>query len=141
MNFTRRLASAFVLSVVGWLALTGCTAQLATSPEPSEESTGTRPPDVLAPCNLGEKFDSVAMERVARYETPAVDPNLVEEYGLPVANGSCSDAAIIKWQELRREVGESDAICRVTWYDDYFSAVTYPIGCAVPVLAVTDAVR
>lgn len=141
MNFTRSLASAVLLSAAGLLALTGCAVQTETAPVASDQPTVTRPPDLLAPCNLGEKFDRVAMVRVARYDAPAVDPSLVEEYGLPVANGSCSDAAIIKWQELRREVGESDEICRVTWYDDYLSAVTYPIGCAVPVLVVTDAVR
>ena len=57
-----------------------------------------------------------------------------------IANDTCSDADILKWQELRREVGEADQICRIVWYDDYFTAVTYDIGCAIPVV-VTNASR
>lgn len=79
--------------------------------------------------------------QVARYDAPAVDDSLLDDYGPTIANNSCSDAAIINWQELRRETGESDEICRITWYDDPFTSLTYPIGCAVPVMVVTDASR
>lgn len=140
MTRIHNLSSAVVITTA--LALTGCATAIETPQStPSADAGGTRPADLLAPCNLGEKWDRTAMLKVDRYDAPAVDESLVAEYGPSIANGSCSDAAIIKWQELRRETGESDEICRITWYDDYFSAVTYPIGCAVPVLVVTDASR
>lgn len=142
MNRIRSLASAAIVGLVSALVVSGCAAP-AESPSPtaSHQTTGTRPADVLAPCNLGEKWDSTAMLKVARYDAPAVDDSLLDDYGPTIANGSCSDAAIIKWQELRRETDESDEICRITWYDDPFAGLTYPIGCAVPVTVVTDAVR
>ncbi len=139
---TRVHAIAAAVFIGGLLTLTGCSTSIETSQSTSTaEAEGTRPRDLSAPCNLGEKWDSAAMLKVARYDEPAVDATLLAEYGPSIANGSCSDASIIKWQELRRETGESDEICRITWYDDYFSAVTYPIGCAVPVMVVTDASR
>lgn len=139
---TRVHAIAAAVFIGGLLTLTGYSTSIETSQSTSTaEAEGTRPRDLSAPCNLGEKWDSAAMLKVARYDEPAVDATLLAEYGPSIANGSCSDASIIKWQELRRETGESDEICRITWYDDYFSAVTYPIGCAVPVMVVTDAPR
>lgn len=142
MNRTPGFAAALILSLAASLALSGCSTSVeAPQSALGAEASSTRPADLLAPCNLGEEWDNVALLKVARYDAPAVDDSLLAEYGPTVANGSCADAEIIKWQELRRETGESDQICRITWYDDYFSAVTYPIGCAVPVLVVTDASR
>lgn len=139
MNRIRTRASA---AIVAALALPGCAAPAdSPSPTPSHQKTGARPADVLAPCNLGEKWDSTAMVKVARYDAPAVDDSLLDDYGPTIANDSCSDAAIIKWRELRRETGESAEICRITWYDDPFMSLTYPIGCAMPVTVVTDASR
>lgn len=141
MNTIRGLASATIVGLVSALVLSGCATPTVSPPAvPSLQTTGTRPADMLAPCNLGEKWDSVAMLKVARYDAPAVDDSILEDYGPTVANASCMDAEIIKWQELRRETGESDKICRITWYDDPMG-LTYPIGCAVPVGVVTDASR
>lgn len=133
-----------VVAGIGVIAavLAGCSA--APSATPTETpSVETRPVRAFeaAPCNLGEQFDQDAMVKRARYDSPAASEYDREHYGPMIANNSCSDAQIIKWQELRRERGESDTICRVVYYDDYFSAVTYPIGCAVPVMVVTDASR
>lgn len=140
-NRNRGLASATIVGLVSALVLSGCaTPTVSSSAVPSRQTTGTRPADMLAPCNLGEKWDSVAMLKVARYDAPAVNDSMLEDYGPTVANASCMDAEIIKWQELRRETGESDKICRITWYDDPMG-LTYPIGCAVPVMVVTDASR
>lgn len=142
MNRTRGLASAALGGLVAALVLSGCAAPTGSpSPTPSRQTTGTRPADVLAPCNLGEEWDRAALLKVARYDAPAVDDSLLDDYGPTIANNSCSDAAIINWQELRRETGESDEICRITWYDDPFMGLTYPIGCAMPVMWVTDASR
>lgn len=142
MNSIRGLASAAIIGLVAAIVLSGCAAPTESpSPTPSRQTTGTRPDDFLASCNLGEKWDRAAMLKVARYDAPAVDDSLLDDYGPIIANNSCSDAAIINWQELRRETGESDEICRITWYDDPFMGLTYPIGCAVPVMVVTDASR
>lgn len=81
------------------------------------------------------------MLKVARYDPPDVDDSLIEIYGPVVANDSCTDADIIGWQQLRRDTDDSGLICRITYYDDDVSGLTYPIGCAVPVLVVTDAFR
>ena len=142
MNRNRVFASAASIGVIAALSLSGCAAPTGSpSATPSRQTTGTRPADVLAPCNLGEKWDRAAMLKVARYDAPAVDDSLLDDYGPNIANNSCSDAAIIDWQELRRETGVSDEICRITWYDDPFMGLTYPVGCAVPVMVVTDASR
>ncbi|MGP6204778.1 hypothetical protein [Microbacterium sp. F2] len=131
-------------AVAGILLVAAALAGCAAAPAPAETSSSeTRPVRAfeVAPCNLGEQFDHDAMVKRARYDTPAAGKYELEHYGPMIANNSCSDAQIIKWQELRRELGESDTICRVVYYDDYFSATTYPIGCAVPVMVVTDASR
>jgi hypothetical protein len=134
-------SSALAVSVLAIAAaLAGCAAAPAPAPTSSVEARPVRAFEA-APCNLGEQFDRDAMVKRARYDTPAASEYDLEHYGPMIANNSCSDAQIIKWQQLRRELGESDVICRVVYYDDYFSAVTYPIGCAVPVMVVTDASR
>ncbi|MCC4908460.1 hypothetical protein [Microbacterium sp. cx-59] len=138
MKNRKRAAAAGVLLVA--TALAGC----AEAPAPAETSSVEARPVrgfEAAACNLGEQFDQDAMVKRARYDSPAASEYDLERYGPMIANNSCSDAQIIKWQELRRELGESDTICRVVYYDDVFSSRTYPIGCAVPVMVVTDASR
>lgn len=142
MNRFFRLAPVLVGGVCAALTLSGCAAQ----PDPARNAphdlaSESRPVYLLAPCNLGEEWDRDRMLKVARYDAPDVDDSLLEIYGPVVANGSCTDADIIRWQELRRSTGDSDLICRITYYDDDISGLTYPIGCAVPVLVVTDASR
>lgn len=140
MKNSNPAALAGIVAIAATLA--GCGATHSADPTEST-SVETRPVRAFeaAPCNLGEQFDRDAMVKRARYDSPAASEYDLEHYGPMIANNSCSDAQIIKWQELRRELGESDTICRVVYYDDYFSAVTYPIGCAVPVMVVTDASR
>ena len=142
MNRLPGFASVLILGVCAAVALSSCAAQPeAIRHAPTDHASETRPAYLLAPCNLGEKWDQTRMLRVARYDAPDVDDSLLEIYGPVVANGSCTDADIIRWQELRRDTGESDLICRITYYDDAISGLTYPIGCAVPVPVVTDATR
>ena len=140
MNHIRISGAAGFVMLVAVLAGCGSLPVDVPSEPPSAETRTVRAFE-SAPCNLGEKFDSDAMVKRARYDEPDADAYVLEYYGKLIANNSCSDAQIIRWQELRRELGESDTICRVVYYDDYFSAVTYPIGCAVPVMVVTDASR
>ena len=142
MNRLPAFASVLVVGACAALALSSCATQPdATYGAPSDPPSESRPAYLLAPCNLGEKWDQAQMLKVARYDAPDVDDSLLEIYGPVVANGSCTDADIIRWQELRRNTGESDLICRITYYNDDISGLTYPIGCAVPVLLVTDASR
>lgn len=142
MNRLHGFASALIAAVCAALALSSCATQPdAAHSAPSDPPSESQPGYLLAPCNLGEKWDQTRMLKVARYDAPDVDDSLLEIYGPVVANGSCTDADIIRWQELRRDSGESDLICRITYYDDDLSGLTYPIGCAVPVLVVTDASR
>ncbi len=142
MNRLPGFASVLVVGVSAALALSSCATQPdATYGAPSDLANESRPAYLLAPCNLGEKWDQTRMLKVARYDAPAVDDSLLEIYGPVVANDSCTDADIIRWQELRRDTGDSDLICRITYYADDVSGLTYPIGCAVPVLVVTDASR
>ncbi|THG30565.1 hypothetical protein E6C70_14445 [Glaciibacter flavus] len=82
------------------------------------------------------------MVKRARYDEPTLpSEKLKQQYGSTLANDSCTDAEIIKWQELRLERGEDDTICRIVWFDDDFSAVTYDIGCAVPLVVRESVVR
>lgn len=140
MNRSATLVTAAV-AVVLTASLSGC-----GTPSPSEPVVSAAPvayPQAAfrtAPCNLGEYWDSTAMVKRAEFTAPTVDTDELELYGPMIANDTCSDAEILKWQELRREVGEADDICRIVWYDDYFTAVTYDIGCAIPVV-VTNASR
>lgn len=92
------------------------------------------------PCNLGEFWDRDALTRRAEYTDPTVSNLDLERYGPMIANDTCSDADILNWQELRRNLGESDGICRIAWYDDPFVSATYSLGCVVP-LVVSDAAR
>lgn len=87
-------------------ALAGCggSPSAAPSESPSKETRAVRAFE-SAPCNLGEKFDHEAMVKRARYDAPVPDAYVLEHYGEWIANNSCSDAEIIKWQELRRELG------------------------------------
>lgn len=123
------------------LVLAGCAAGSApTVQHPVGESSSKRLDDSIS-CNLGERYDAAVGSVRAHYEQPADADYVREHYGDWVANESCSDAQILAWQELRRETGESEEICRVVYYDDHLANLVYPIGCAVPVLVVTDASR
>lgn len=128
-------------TVVLAAALSGCAAPATSESLASTAPTAyPQPAFRTASCNLGEYWDSAANVKRAKFTAPTVDNGELELYGPMIANDSCSDAEILKWQELRRELGESGEICRIVWYDDYFTAVTYDIGCAVP-MVVTDASR
>lgn len=140
MNRSATLVTAAV-AVVLTASMSGCGAHSPGAPVASAAPVAyPQAAFRTAPCNLGEHWDSTAMVKRAEFTAPTVDTDEFELYGPMIANDTCSDAEILKWQELRREVGEADEICRIVWYDDYFTAVTYDIGCAVPVV-VTNASR
>lgn len=91
-----------------------------------------------APCNLDLDWNQVDQSWVASYSAPTLgmqtDPG---EYGDLIANDACDDATILSWQEARRASGQPDAICRVVWERDPAFQI-HDVGCAVPVLAVTQ---
>lgn len=126
------LASAALL-VAG---LTGCAPA-----QPHVAETLATPASEPMSCNLGEEYDATTGSVRARYDDP-VDPDYYREhYGEWVANETCTDSQVIAWQQLRRDTGESDEICRVVYECDAIGGIVYPIGCAVPVMVVTDAPR
>lgn len=117
-------------------ALTGC----APAQPDVAETLGT-PASKPMSCNLGEEYDAATGSVRARYDDP-VDPDYYREhYGEWVANETCTDSQVLAWQQLRRDAGESDEICRVAYEYDAIGGIVYPIGCAVPVMVVTDAPR
>ena len=144
MNRNISRAACLFVAVPLSLGATGCAAS-SPAPVVTASPTVTVEPAVdfrTAKCNLGEVWDSEALVKRASYVEPAFPfDGLKEQYGSTLANDSCADADILKWQELRRALGEDDTICRIVWYDDYLTAVTYDIGCAVPMVVIASAVR
>ena len=144
MNRTYGIELVSVVAVTSavLLALSSCSASpVPVDSSPAESGASASASASAVPCNLGEGFDHDAMTAVARYEAPVSADYYFEHYGPWVANESCTDSQALAWQQLRRENGESDEICRVVYEYDKLAALVYPIGCAVPVMVVTDATR
>lgn len=127
--------SALVVTVALASALAGCTGE----DRHDFDSSSTLLENSIA-CNLGEQYDQATASVRARYLPPVDADYYREHYGEWVANESCSDSQVLAWQELRRAAGESDEICRVV-YEYSVAGLVYPIGCAAPVMVVTDASR
>lgn len=134
MKFQYRLSSSAV-AVSVMISVSGCGT-------PPEQASAVREQPVFrtAACNLGASWDARAQATRASYTAPAIDPSVTADYGSTIANDRCSDAEMLRWQELRRDAHEDDTICRIVWFDDHLASVTYDIGCAVPVV-VTHATR
>lgn len=139
---TRSAAHAAAGGVIALaVILSACSGPNLVVPTPSATPpVQAQPTFRTASCNLGEFWDRDALARRAKYTDPRVGDLDLERYGPMIANDACSDADILNWQELRRELGERDEICRIAWYDDPVSSVTYSLGCTVP-LVVSDAAR
>lgn len=117
-------------------ALTGCApAQPLVAETPSASTSSP------ISCNLGEQYDAATGSVRARYDEPADPDYYREHYGDWVANETCSDSQVLSWQQLRRDAGESDVICRVVYEYNVFSGMVYQIGCAPLILVATDATR
>lgn len=125
--------------MVGVIALAGCSnVDPNASREPADPFSSAI--DHSIPCNLGEKYDAATASVRARYDVPVDADYYIKRYGAWVANESCTDAQVLAWQELRRATGETDEICRVV-YEYSLAGTVYPIGCAVPVMVVSDEAR
>lgn len=131
LKTTLRLTTAILATI----ALTGCAAPVADS-RPSRAGNAAAP--AALECNLGIWIDRETNTVRPRYDAPVADSYEARNYGPLVAKVGCSDAEILSWQELRREFGESDQICRPVLKTTVEGSV-YPIGCAVPQLVVSDA--
>lgn len=129
-----------VALVVGALALVGCSNVDTDALRPAQVDSSNSEVAHPISCNLGEEYDAATASVRARYDLPVDADYYLERYGAWVANESCTDAQVLAWQELRRATGESDEICRVV-YEYSLAGTVYPIGCAVPVMVVTNASR
>lgn len=99
-----RAAAGGVIAVA--VVLSGCSG--ITLPEPMPSATQEEqalPAFRTAPCNLGEYWDRDALVKRAKYAEPSIGQAGLDRYGPRIANDACSDADILKWQELRRELG------------------------------------
>lgn len=128
MNIRHLVSAALVLLAA--VPVTACYSdavpESAVSPDPIASSPWS------APCNLGMERDHDGIAWVVTYEQPTLaEQTDVELYGGTVANDACTDAQILRWQELRRQSGQSDAICRVIWSRDP-KGIIRDLGCAVP---------
>lgn len=127
--------AAVTIGLVSALAVTSCAAGRRAEPDVAMASEALN--SWSAPCNLGLDWIQADGSWVASYSAPTLgaqtDP---EGYGALVANDGCDDATILRWQGIRHESGQSDAVCRVVWERDPLGLVR-DVGCAVPVLVVT----
>jgi hypothetical protein len=130
------------IATLGLLAVVtaaGCTSGAA--PEATDSFGKAEPSAWSAPCNLGiERDGSGAARRGAAWTAGYDEPTLAEQtdpglYGEVIANDTCTDAQILRWQEARRQSGQSDAICRVIWSVEPNGSIR-DLGCAVPEVVV-----
>ncbi len=125
-----RHSAIVTLGLLAVLATAGCTSGAA--PEATDSFGKVEPSAWSAPCNLGIERDGSGAEWTAVYDQPTLaeqtDSGL---YGEVIANDTCTDAQILRWQEARRQSGQSDAICRVIWSVEPNGSIR-DLGCAVP---------
>jgi hypothetical protein len=127
-----RFIAAVVVAFVTIFAATSCASGSRVEPD------GTSAPIALnawsAPCNLRLDWQQADGSWAASYSEPTLGAQTISEgYGDLIANDACDDAAILSWQEARRDSGQPDTICRVVWERDPLGIVRDK-GCATPVL-------
>lgn len=127
-------SSIAILGLVAVVTATGCTA--ATTPGATDNSRRTELTAWSAPCNLWVEREESGPGWTAVYDLPTLGAQTdLDLYGGTLANDACTDAQILRWQDVRRQSGQSDAICRVIWSTDSDGSVR-DLGCAVPVMVV-----
>lgn len=123
------------IAILGLLAVVtaaGCTSDAA--PEATDGRGKAELSAWSAPCNLGVERDGSGPGRVAVYNPPTLaEQTDLDLYGGTLANDRCTDAQILQWQDVRRQSGQRDAICRVIWSHDSDGSIR-DLGCAVPVV-------
>ncbi len=125
------IASLGLLAIMG---TAGCAS--VADPETTVSSGEAELSAWSAPCNLEVERDGSGPGWVALYSQPTLaEQTDLELYGGTVANDACADAQIIQWQQVRRQSGHSDAICRVIWTTDSDGSIR-DLGCAVPAMVV-----
>lgn len=129
-----------IVAAVGAVALLGGGVLIGSSVVSSADRTSTAEPAANpVPCNLRMVWDRVSQSYTAVYEDSAFVSSSAE-YGR-TANLSCSDGAIIEWQEQRGADGLDEKVCRPVLSSGAEDGVVRAIGCAVPVLVVDDGSR
>lgn len=123
-----------ILGLVAVVAATGCTS--GTAPGTADNSRKTQLSAWSAPCNLEIEREENGPGWTAVYDLPTLGAQTdLDLYGGTLANDACTDAQILRWQDVRRQSGQSDAICRVIWSHDSDGLIR-DLGCAVPVVVV-----
>lgn len=123
-----------ILGLLAVVAATGCTSD--TAPGTADNSRRTELSAWSAPCNLGVEREGSGPGWRAVYDLPTLGAQTdLDLYGGTLANDACTDAQILRWQDVRRQSGQSDAICRVIWSRDSDGSIR-DLGCAVPVVLV-----
>lgn len=125
------------IAILGLLAIvtaSGCTSDRA--PETVDSSANAELSAWSAPCNIRVERERSGPGWTAVYDLPTLAKQTdLDLYGGTVANDACTDAQILRWQDVRRQSGQNDAICRVIWSPDP-DGVIRDLGCAVPVVVV-----
>lgn len=119
-------------AAVGTVGLTGAGLAVGYNIGAASHSADVETSAQPLPCNLRLAWDRVTQDFQAVYE----DSTFVSEtpaWGR-TANLSCTDAQILDWQELRREAGLDDQVCRPMLINDAGLGVAYADGCIVPVV-------
>lgn len=121
-----------LLGLVSVMTATGCTS--GKDPGTADSSVKTDLSAWSAPCNLGVEREGSGSGWTAIYDLPTLaEQTDLDLYGGTIANDACTDAQILRWQDVRRQYGQSDAICRVIWSRDSDGLIR-DLGCAVPVV-------
>ncbi|MCS3442448.1 hypothetical protein M2389_001224 [Microbacterium phyllosphaerae] len=121
-----------LLGLVVVVTTAGCTS--GTAPDVANSSVKTELSAWSAPCNLGVEREESGPGWTAIYDLPTLaEQTDLDLYGGTIANDACTDAQILRWQDVQRQSGQSDAICRVIWSHDSDGLIR-DLGCAVPVV-------
>lgn len=127
-------SSIAILGLVAVVTATGCTS--GTARGTADNSRTTELSAWSAPCNLGVEREESGPGWTAVYDLPTLGAQTdLDLYGGTLANDACTDAQILRWQDVRRQSGQSDAVCRVIWTTDSDGSIR-DLGCAVPVMVV-----
>lgn len=123
-----------ILGLVAVITAAGCTS--GSGPGMADSSVKPELSAWSAPCNLGVEREGSGPGWTAVYDLPTLaEQTDLDLYGGTLANDACTDAQILRWQDIRRQSGQSDAICRVIWSHDSDGLIR-DLGCAVPVVVV-----
>lgn len=138
MTMKSRIGTVAVAIVTGAVLLIGGAAggyAIAAQTSLIANEPSARP----VPCNLRLVWDRVEQDYLSVYDDSALN-SYTASYG-QIANLSCSDADILRWQQQRRAHDLDAEVCRPVLEADHVSGRVNPIGCALPTMVVTGEPR